>query len=72
MTFLGGIVAAIIEWFLGKLEAIGVAWWKTHEAEVAVSDQAAKDEAQLQNAKTQQDKEDAAKTIADHTFGPNT
>lgn len=66
MSFLAGIVAQIIEWLVQKLIDLGIKEVKAIEADNALKEQAKADEKQIEDAKTQQEKEDAlSKTISD-------
>lgn len=63
------LLSLIFQFILDKLAAWVHTLWARHEANVAVEEQAAKDEAQLAAAKTQQEKENAANAIDHDTFG---
>lgn len=68
MSFLVSLAASLITSLASWLEGIGLAWWKQHEADVAIQNTAQADESQLAAAKSQGDKDAAATKLASDTF----
>lgn len=70
MSFLVALLASLLEWLIAKLAVIGIAKAKEVKDNQAIEDRAKADAEALKKAKTDKEREDAARRIADHTFGP--
>lgn len=68
MSFLAGLAADIVEWFLGKVFSFFKEEEKIREENAALKKQTQEDEDQLKAAQTIKEKEDAAQNIINHTF----
>ena len=69
MSFLAGIFASILEWFLQKLVDYGLAWWKTEQAEQNAASQAQADSKAINDAQNTKDQTDATTKAAQNAFG---
>lgn len=68
MGFLAALVAKLIEWFLVKLGLVIAKEVKQVQADHEAEKQAEADKQVLIGAKSDEDKEAAAKSIINHTF----
>ncbi len=71
MSFLIGLVAQLLEWFLTKIGAEALVLWKKHEQDIGLQVEAKSDAAAIQDAKTPEQQSDALQKTIDHTFGPD-
>lgn len=69
MSILAGVLASVIEWLLTKFENWIGQEYSQYQANQAIKAQAAADAQQLKDAKTAQEKTDAADKINHDTFG---
>lgn len=70
MTFLTGLLASLIEWFLSKIGLAIAREIKQVRADNEVKKTAEADKGVLIKAKSDEEKELAAREISDHTFSP--
>lgn len=68
MSFITGIISAVIEWLLEKVATIVIDDYKIYETEQQVKAQASSDEAQVESAVTSEQKTSAAAQLGRDTF----